>query len=152
MLVLHTRCKAMYFLQLQISLKTIQKKKGIFNMITKKNIAINATKQLRAIRAKIDELKKQENELKEVVKEYLLENGVESLNTAECTAILRHTPKFKVFDKQEALNLAVEMKIKEALKLDETGFGNVLKSHGLEKSVWGTDTEDIALRITYKKG
>lgn len=118
---------------------------------TKKATAINATKELRKIRAQLETLKKQENDLKEVVKAYLLNNAVESLDTAECTAVLRKTPKFKVFDKQEALNLAVEMKIENALKLDETVFGNVLSEYGLDKSIWGIDTEDIALRITYRK-
>lgn len=119
---------------------------------TKKATVINATKELRKIRAQLETLKKQENDLKEVVKAYLLNNAVESLDTAECTAVLRKTPKFKVSDEAEALNMALMLHL-PCLKVDGNKFKEAILhiDSNTDLSLYGKEVNEIAVRITYRK-
>ena len=118
---------------------------------TVKNTAIQAVKELRAIRAELEPLQKKEKELKDYIKSYLLEHG-ESLNTAECTAVLRKTPKFKVSDEAEALNMALMLHL-PCLKVDGNKFKEAILNidSNTDLSLYGKSYEDIAVRITYRK-
>lgn len=118
---------------------------------TNKNTAIQAVKALKKVRAELEPLQAREKELKEYVKAYLLEHG-ESLDTVECTAILRKTPKFKVTNEAEALNLAKLLNL-DCLKVDGNKFKEAVLNINAETdmNLYGNDTVEVAVRITYRK-
>lgn len=118
---------------------------------TVKNTAIQAVKELRAIRAELEPLQKKEKELKDYIKSYLLEHD-EQLNTAECTAVLRKTPKFKVSNEAEALTLAKLLNL-DCLKVDGNRFKEAILNINAETDMglYGNDTVEVAVRITYRK-
>lgn len=118
---------------------------------TNKNTAIQAVKELRKVRAELEPLQAREKELKDYVKSYLLEHG-ESLNTAECTAVLRKTPKFKLTDENEALTIALMLHL-PCLKVDGNKFKEAVLDidSNTDLSLYGENYDDIAVRITYRK-
>ena len=118
---------------------------------TKKALAIQAVKELRSIRAELEPLQAKEKELKDYIKSYLLEHD-EQLNTAECTAVLRKTPKFKVSDEAEALTLAKLLNL-DCLKVDGNKFKEAIINidSNTDLSLYGKEVNEIAVRITYRK-
>lgn len=120
--------------------------------ITKVNKIKAVLNELKEVRASLEPLKKKEKELTDVVKAYLLENGLESLTTAKCTAILRKTPKFKVANENEALALAKLLKI-DCLKVDGRKFADGLLEidSNTDLNLYGKQYEEVAVRVTYSK-
>lgn len=122
-------------------------------MITKKNIAIKAIKELRKIRAEKEAIVKREAELKNVVQSYLLTLDNETLNTAECSAKLRHSKKFKVSDEAEAVNIAVMFSKFSCLKVNGTKFAETLKEidENTDLDLYGKYVDEVAVLLTYRK-
>lgn len=120
--------------------------------ITKLNTAIQAAKELQKVRAELEPLQAREKELKEYVKTYLLEHGLDSLNTASCTAILRRTPKFKLSNENEALAIALMLHL-PCLKVDGNKFKEAILDidSNTDLSLYGKDTIETAVRVTYRK-
>ena len=120
--------------------------------ITKINKIKAVLSELKEVRASLEPLKAKEKALTETVKAYLLENGLESLTNAQCTAVLRHTPKFKVSNENEALALAKLLKI-DCLKVDGRKFADGLLEidSNTDLSLYGKEVEEIAVRVTYRK-
>ena len=118
---------------------------------TNKNTAIQAVKALKKVRSELELLQAKEKELKDYIKSYLLEHD-EQLNTAECTAVLRKTPKFKVSDEAEALNMALMLHL-PCLKVDGNKFKEAILNidSNTDLSLYGNDTVEVAVRITYRK-
>lgn len=119
--------------------------------MTKLNKTIQAVKELRKVRATLEPLQAREKELKEYIRAYLLEHD-EKLDTAECTAVLRKTSKFKIANESEALTLAKLLNL-DCLKVDGNKFKEAVLSINAETdmSLYGTDTVETAVRITYRK-
>lgn len=118
---------------------------------TNKNTAIQAVKALKKVRAELEPLQAREKELKEYIKTYLLEHG-ESLDTAECTAVIRKTPKFRLENENEALNMAIMLRL-PCLKVDGKKFADSLIEidSNTDLSLYGENYDDVAVRITYRK-
>lgn len=124
-------------------------------MITKKNMAIQAIKELRKIRAEKEAIVKREAELKNIVQSYLLTLDNETLNTAECSAKLRHSKKFKVSKdaENEAVNLAIMLKEYNCLKVNGTAFAETLKEidENADLDLYGKYVDEVAVLLTYRK-
>lgn len=118
---------------------------------TNKNTAIQAVKALKKVRAELEPLQAKEKELKDYIKSYLLEHD-EQLNTAECTAVLRKTTKFKVANEAEALTLAKLLNL-DCLKVDGNKFKEEIIhiDSNTDLSLYGKEVNEIAVRITYRK-
>lgn len=119
---------------------------------TMKNTIISAIKELRAIRSEKEALMKRETSLKNAIQSYLLTLDNETLNTAECTAKLRHSRKFKVSNVSEAENIAKLLKL-DCFKLEGTKFANGLKAINTDTdlTLYGQYVDEIAVLLTYKK-
>ena len=114
---------------------------------TKKALAIQAVKELRKVRAELEPLQEKEKELKNYVKAYLLEHGGK-LDTAECTAVIRETEKYRLTDKgseREFIHKAIDNHIYEALKFIPSVYFENVSENGIEKY------SEYAVRITYRK-
>lgn len=119
---------------------------------TKKATAINATKELRKIRAEKEMLVKRESELKKVIEAYLLTAPNETLDTVECSVKLRHSVKFKVSNISEAESIAKLLKL-DCFKLEGTKFANGLKAidKNTDLSLYGKFADELAVLLTYRK-
>lgn len=120
--------------------------------ITKINRIKATLNELREVRASLEPLKAKEKALTDIVKTYLLENNLNSLTTAQCTAILRKTPKFKVANENETLALAKLLKI-DCVKVDGRKFAESLieLNPDADLSLYGKQYEEVAVRVTYRK-
>ena len=119
---------------------------------TVKNTVISAIKELRAIRSEKEALTKRESELKKIIEAYLLTTEGETLNTAECSAKLRHSVKFKVSNIPEAESIAKLLKL-DCFKLEGTKFANGLKAidKNTDLSLYGKFVDELAVLLTYRK-
>ena len=120
---------------------------------TKKNMAIKAIKELRKIRAEKEMLIKRESELKKAIEAYLLATEGETLNTAECTAKIRHSKKFKVSNEAEAVNVSIMLKKYDCLKINGSKFADMLKSidQNTDLNLYGQYVDEIAVLLMYRK-
>lgn len=120
---------------------------------TIKNIVISAIKELRAIRSEKEALMKKESELKKIIEPYLLALDNETLTTAECTAKIRHSKKFKVSDEAEAVNISIMLKKYDCLKINGSKFADMLRSidQNTDLSLYGRYVDEVAIFLTYRK-
>ena len=120
---------------------------------TGKNTVISAIKELRAIRSEKEALTKKESELKKIIEAYLLATEGETLNTAECTAKIRHSKKFRVSNEAEAVNVSIMLKKYDCLKINGSKFADMLKSidQHTDLNLYGQYVDEIAVLLTYRK-
>ena len=116
---------------------------------TKLNEIKSIINELRVIRASIEPLKKRDKLLSDKVKAYLVENEIDSLTTAQCTAVITNKQKFVVdTDTTEELSLiinAIQEKRYDCLKLDCKEYYEHISHDGIKIR------DDKALRLTIKK-
>ena len=126
-------------------------------MITKKNVVNAKIKRLYEVRSLLNELQKEEKELKNAVSEYMQENGLESFETATCNIKFRHVPRLTLDEslgltENDLVDIAMKQGWSDCVKLvlDKNSYHKHSKEVNNGESVF-LESDRLDLIFTFKK-